>query len=209
MRAKPHKESLKIPGKKAGRRLNRLARAFRHRPNEAQRDENGLSIRQRAFHLFNRGISWQKAAVALSGKPETIRRYHQTWKKLPRYLEPFLEKLSNTLKIPEEKSKVLKTLSTKLGIPVPQVEQILLRPWGLRSLVLSIYGVKTIVPSPKEKELASYAELRRLIIKSGRTPEEVFDYMQLTADIFKGDVDWSFLVAKVFMKRDKYPINRE
>jgi len=145
---------------------------FFSRPrNTPKRDEYGRSQRRLCFDEFDSGKNWVKVAKEHGIKATTCRRYYQTWKKLPKEFEDLYKDALNLLR--QNPLKMVRGLSIKLGLSPEEVEQILLRPWGLRSLLLACYGIKKIDVRTSESEQAALISMERAIRKSGKTIEQV------------------------------------
>jgi len=172
---------------------------FSHPRNAPKRDEYGRSQRRVCFDEFDRGMGWQDVAQECGIKPTTCRRYYQTWKKLPEQFEQGYVHTLNLLKKAGERSSVVSGISSKLGLDPTEVEQILLRPWGLRSLLLACCGVKKIEIRRSESEKAALIRMERAIRKSGRSVKEVIQNIEITAKL-KDDI--------VKMARDTISSNR-
>ena len=102
-----------------------------------RRDEEGRSLRQQAFRLFDKGfrpaqIYKQKMITA---KLKTLYRYFEDWKKDRKRLS--YQTLRKQMKeIPEFTDDVIKALSEKLKMPIEEVQRRLLIPWGLKQALL-------------------------------------------------------------------------
>lgn len=138
-------------------RQKRGFRLFNKPSNATKRDEYGLSQRQRCFEEFDKGKDWMLVAKEFHIKPTTCRRYYQTWKKLPKEFESVYRHMVLALKDPNVRSSAVNAFSHQLGLAPDEVEQILLRPWGLRSLLLARFGLKKIeVRHPEDKKSRRY-----------------------------------------------------
>ncbi len=129
---------------------------FKNHENRAIRDEDGNSLRASAFKLFDRGDTWQKAAEVLEAKPETIRRYYQNWLKLPPGFEEGYKRIRILMKNPESRSRIVNMISKALKMDMLRVEEILRRPWGLKTLMLEQYGLRGIEFTETEEEAVKH-----------------------------------------------------
>jgi len=114
-------------------------------------------------------------------KLETCRRYYQTWKKMPPDFERVVRDVSKVVHHPGDKSQFADEASQALGISPEEVQQILLRPWGLRSILLASCGLFHIEPAPTEKEKAALLRMRSDIIRSGMTVEQALSSYEAKA----------------------------
>ena len=109
------------------------------------RDQFGRSGRRRAFDAFDRGLRPSVVAKEEHLKPNTVYRYFQQWKKLPRNYE-MEYKAFQTLK----KSGIgfsedtIKTLAVGLGISEEEVRRDLQKPWGLKRLLMGKWKNKSV-----------------------------------------------------------------
>ena len=97
-----------------------------------KRDEEGRSLRQQAFELFDDGYRpsqiYKQQLVAASQK--TLFRYYEDWKKKGsnrRYR--ILKEVRR--RNPDITQQLIGDLSTVLGVPVEEVTLRLAKPWGL------------------------------------------------------------------------------
>ena len=133
----------------------------------------GLSRRQLAFRLFDAGESHHSASEQLNIKEETCRRYYHAWKKLPADLEQMVRVAEGMLRSPQDRDMFVHESAKTLDLPPEEVEQILLRPWGARSIILACHGLKKIVPAPSEKEKAALNWLLAELTSSGNSIKDV------------------------------------
>ena len=101
-----------------------------------QRDEDGQSLRQRCFGLFNQGKSAREAALILGMKLATARRYYSQWNEYPPFLQETYKYLKKELKEKGELSpRITGMISKGLGIPEWLVLRMVFRPYGLKQLL--------------------------------------------------------------------------
>ena len=98
-----------------------------------KRDNRGLSIRQRAFSLFDEQFrpSQIYKQQLLKAKPKTLLRYYEDWKKKGDHISYLVIK-SRMKKNPDLTEYVIKALSVTLDMPVEEVIKRLEKPWGLK-----------------------------------------------------------------------------
>jgi len=98
-----------------------------------KRDEDGRSLRQQAFALFNKKLRpseiYKQQLVQASQK--TLFRYYEDWKKERNQVS--YRAIRNILKNnPDFTEKLIETLSKNLEMPVEEVKRRLGEPWGLK-----------------------------------------------------------------------------
>ena len=101
-----------------------------------QRDEAGLSLRERAFILFKQGKKPSKVAEILGMKLTTARRYYSEWNQCPPALEAIYRGLKKELKKSGLSPKIIGMLHDALGMAEWEVVNILSQPHGLKSLLM-------------------------------------------------------------------------
>ncbi len=102
-----------------------------------RRDEEGRSLRQQAFRLFDKGFRPAKIykQKMIAAKLRTLFRYFEDWKRDKKRLSyQTLRKLMK--EIPEFTDDVIKALSEKLKMSIEEVQRRLNRPWGLKQALL-------------------------------------------------------------------------
>ena len=108
---------------------------FKRRDYPIKRDENGRSLRQQAFELFNEGhrpaqIS-KESLIAASKK--TLFRYFEDWKKQKhRMSRSILKKYMK--KNPEFSDEFVKKLADYYGVPKEDIILRIQKPWGIKQL---------------------------------------------------------------------------
>ena len=107
----------------------------RSRKYPIKRDESGKSARSRAFKLFEDGIRFDEISEEVGIKIDTVYKYHQQWMK-NRQIEQQI-KLAKELfkKTAPDRSKNIDLVTSALRITPDELEAILAKPHGLRSLV--------------------------------------------------------------------------
>ena len=148
-------------------------RLFTRPKNTPKRDEQGRSQRCLCLEEFDKKKSWQAVAKEHGIKPTTCRRYYYTWKKLPERFEERYREIIYRIKDTKNRHTVIKTISKQLGITPMEVEQILQRSWGLKSLLLACYGIKKMEVRLSEREKAALKGIEQDIWESGRSFEDV------------------------------------
>jgi hypothetical protein len=161
----------------------RRFRLFNLSRKKAKYDKAGHSQRRLCFDEFDNGKNWHEVAEEHGIKPNTCYRYYQTWKKLPEQFEQLYHDMIRLLKDPSGRNEVVKGISNKLNLMSEEVEQIMLRPWGLRSLLLACYGIKRIESKRSEKEKVALIRMERAIRKSGRSIEEIIRENEIVATL--------------------------
>jgi len=136
-------------------------------------DKYGRSNRQLCFDEFDNGKNWHQVAKEHEVNTSTCRRYYQSWKKLPDQFEFIYQQMIRFNKEPGKRNEMIKGLSLKLNLDPEEVEQIMLRPWGLRSLLLATYGLKKINVKRSEREKAALLRMEREIRKRGLSIEKI------------------------------------
>ncbi len=102
-----------------------------------KRDENGRSLRQQAFELFDKGLrpSQIYKQKMIPAKLKTLFRYFEDWKKEEKRLS--YQAIRQAMKkFPEFTDGVIKALANKLKMSVEEVEIRLIKPWGLKQALL-------------------------------------------------------------------------
>jgi hypothetical protein len=98
-----------------------------------KRDEDGRSLRQQAFALFNKKLRpseiYKQQLVQASQK--TLFRYYEDWKKEHNQISyRVIRKIFKNN--PDITEKLIETLSHKLEMPVEEVRRRIGEPWGLK-----------------------------------------------------------------------------
>jgi hypothetical protein len=98
-----------------------------------KRDEKGLSLRQQAFELFDKGhrpaeICKQQLVTA---SPKTLLRYYEDWKKTGGHASSrILQRVRKNN--PDFTEQMAKALSMLLEMPIEEVIKRMQKPWGLQ-----------------------------------------------------------------------------
>jgi len=112
---------------------------------------------------FDLGHGPAKVARDLEANYRTVLRYHADWKKLPPGLQIGYLSLKKLLRTsPGSADRFKNELATSLGITGQEVEAELLRPWGLKRLLLRIHARRRA----REKEKMALA--RRMVDEADR-----------------------------------------
>jgi hypothetical protein len=146
-----------------------------------------LSLRQLCFREFDGEKGWKEVAREFKVTPETCRRYYQAWKKLPPHFEEVLRQTARIIRDPQTKKVFVIGLSRELAISPDMIEQILLRPWGLRSILLARFGLKRLNPTLNEKEKATLLNFMREVARSGRNVKDVLGILE-RRDAMRDDI---------------------
>ena len=98
-----------------------------------KRDENGRSLRQRAFELFDKKLRPSEIykQQLLPVKLTTLFRYFEDWKKMGDHNSYRITRrlMKNN---PDITEKLIEALSKKLEMPVEEVIKRIQKPWGLK-----------------------------------------------------------------------------
>jgi len=139
-------------------------------------DEKGKSARSRCFEMFGDKAPLNEIAERVGVKIETVRKYHQQWKKNPNFEGQhayFKELLKRTA---PDRERTIELCARACGIPKEQLENILSQPHGLRRLMSG----KFYFPGHEDADHKRYValELAMLIsdhlIKKGGNFEDVY-----------------------------------
>ena len=99
------------------------------------RDEYGQSARSRAFELFEDGVQLNEISEEVGIKIQTVYKYHQQWMKNP-HIEQQLKYFGELFKkTAPERNKSIDLFASACRITPDELEAILAKPHGLRSLL--------------------------------------------------------------------------
>ena len=154
--------------------------------NQAIRDDQGHSLRKRSFEWFEEGDDWQQTAKKLNANPATIRRYYHQWSRLPENFDLGYAAIKKYIRDPIRRIRFIEETASVLHMSTSAVEQVLKRPWGLRSIILGRQGLLKIALNETEKqnvrserEWAAFLKFRELQVKSHMTMEELIKKINL------------------------------
>ncbi|MCJ7744620.1 MAG: hypothetical protein MUO99_08730 [Dehalococcoidales bacterium] len=138
-------------------------------------DEKGKSARSRCFEMFIDNTPSSEIAKIVGVKVETVRRYHQQWKKNPDFEGQhayFKELLKRTA---PDRERTIELCARACGITKEQFETILSQPHGLRRLMTG----KFYFPGHADADHKRYVALELVflisdhLIKNGGKFEDV------------------------------------
>jgi len=98
-------------------------------------DEKGQSARTRCFEMFPEKVPLDKIAEEVDVKVDTVRRYHQQWKKDPGLERRYAYVKSLFKKKTPDREYNIELFAKAWTIPKEQLEAILSQPHGLRRLM--------------------------------------------------------------------------
>jgi hypothetical protein len=160
--------------------------------NQAIRDDQGRSLRKQSFEWFEEGDDWQQTAK----KPATIRRYYHQWSRLPENFDLRYAAMKKYIRDPIRRIRFMEETASILHISTSAVDQVLKRPWGLRSIMLGRQGLLKIALNETEKqntrserEWAAFLKFRELQVKSHMTMEELIHKINIVAMFFEKSHD--------------------
>jgi len=107
--------------------------SWKWRKYPVRRDDDGRSLRQQAFRLFDKGFRPAKIYKQrmIAAKLRTLFRYFEDCKRNKKRLS--YQTLRKRMKeIPEFTDDVIKALLEKLKMPIEEVQKRLIMPWGLK-----------------------------------------------------------------------------
>lgn len=122
--------------------------------NRAIRDDQGRSLRKRSFEWFEEGHDWQQTAKKFNANPATIRRYYHQWMRTPPNFDVGYANLRKIIRDPIGRIRFIKETASVLQMTTSAIEQVLKRPWGLRSIMLGRQGLLKIALNETEKRNA-------------------------------------------------------
>lgn len=139
-------------------------------------DEKGKSARSRCFEMFRDNTPSSEIAKIVGVKIETVRRYHQQWKKNPNFEQQhayFKELLKKTA---PDRERTIELCAKACGITKEQTEIILSQPHGLRRLMSGMF----YFPGQADADHKRYVALELVflisdhLIKRGGNFEDVY-----------------------------------
>jgi hypothetical protein len=98
-------------------------------------DEKGRSARSRCFEMFAEKVPLHEIAEKAGVKVDTVRRYHQQWKKDPGLERRYTYVQSLFKKAAPDRDKNIELFARVWGITQERLETILAQPYGLRRLM--------------------------------------------------------------------------
>jgi hypothetical protein len=98
-------------------------------------DEQGRSARNRCFEMFAEKVPLDEIAKKVGVKVDTVRRYHQQWKKDPGLERRYAYVYSLFKKTAPDRDKNIELFARVWGIEKERLETILSQPHGLRRLM--------------------------------------------------------------------------
>jgi len=139
-------------------------------------DERGKSARRRCFEMFVDKTPFSEIAQIVGVKIETVRRYHQQWKKNPNFEQQhayFKELLKRTA---PDRERTIELCARACRITKEQTETILSQPHGLRRLMSGMF----YFPGQADADHKRYVALELVLlisdylIKRGGNFEDVY-----------------------------------
>jgi hypothetical protein len=102
-------------------------------------DEIGRSARSQCFEMFAEKVPLHEIAEKTGVKVDTVRRYHQQWKKDPGFERRYIFAKTLFKKNAPDRDSNIELFAKGFGIPEDQLEAILSLPHGLRRLMTGKY----------------------------------------------------------------------
>ena len=139
-------------------------------------DEKGRSARSRCFEMFAEKVPLHEIAEKVDVKVDTVRRYHQQWKKDPGFERRYTYVQSLFKKSAPDRDYNIELFARTLGIGKEQLETVLSQPHGLRQLITG----KLHFPAHAEADHKRYIALELALsisdhlIKNGGKFEDVY-----------------------------------
>ncbi len=123
----------------------KLTRVFRRKRRKypIKVDGRGKSARSRSFEMFSDKIPLSEISEDVGVKIETIRRYHQQWKKDPDLGHRYAYVQSLLKKTAADRDKNIELFARVWGIKKERLETILAQPHGLKRLMTGKYYFST------------------------------------------------------------------
>ena len=125
-------------------------------------DEEGRSARSRCFEMFAEKIPLQDVAKKADVKVDTVRRYHQQWKKDPGLERRYAYVKSLFNKTAQDRDKNVDLFARACGIEKEMLETILSQPHGLRRLMTG----KFYFPAPADADHKRHVALEMALLIS-------------------------------------------
>jgi len=141
-----------------------------------KRDENGRSLREQSFALFEKKFrpSQIYKQRLLPVKLKTLFRYFEDWKKVGDHLS--YRMIRTVIKQnPDVNQQIIEALAKHLRLPVEAVQKRMLEPWGLLQLLRGEPASDRFKKEQHANEARMRAALNimRLMGKFYNTPEEI------------------------------------
>jgi len=145
-----------------------------------KRDDDGRSLRSRAFALFDQDYrpSQIYKEKLLEAKPRTLYRYHQDWrKKKGKFRYRVLRDIMK--RNPDVKQQIIKGISKQLEMPEDEVIWRMGRPWGLLQYLRGQWPDKGLqrVQSTMESRLGTALWYVNIIELFHNDPEQISDLL--------------------------------
>lgn len=143
-------------------------------------DEEGRSARSRCFEMFAEKAPLHEIAEKAGVKVDTVRRYHQQWKKDPRFERRYDYVKSLFNKISPERDKNIEMFANAWGFSKEQLELILSQPHGLRRLMTRKIQSPAHAEADRKRHLALALALliSDFLIKEGGKYEDAYYVLQ-------------------------------
>jgi phage terminase small subunit len=139
-------------------------------------DEEGRSARSRCFEMFAEKAPLDEIAKQLDVKIDTVSRYHQQWKKDPRFERRYDYVKSLFNKTSPERDKNMEMFANAWGFSKEQLELILSQPHGLRRLMTRKIQSPAHAEADRKRHLALALALliSDFLIKEGGKYEDAY-----------------------------------
>ncbi|MFC2066780.1 hypothetical protein ACFLUO_07000 [Chloroflexota bacterium] len=150
-------------------------RLFKGRRYPIKRDENGRSVRQRAFDLFGAGQRPAQVCKTIAISLRTACRYYADFKKLHHRL-PYSTIRKWMRENPEFSEKVIAMLATSLEMSQEEVIVRMQKPWGLMEALKGRwpdYGLEREQAETKGRLLAALVIIKFVEIFRQKNPQFV------------------------------------
>ena len=120
-----------------------------------KRDEEGKSARTRCFEMFEDDVPAPEVAKAVGVKIETVYKYHQQWKTKPKLEQQHAYFKRLLRKTAPDRERTIELIARTCGIDREELEAILQKPHGLRSMMTG----KLYFPTQAEADHKRYVAL--------------------------------------------------
>ena len=136
-------------------------RRKRRRKYPIQRDERGRSLRKRCFEYFDDGMRPAEVIEEMKMKKSTVDTYFRDWKRLGPNFKRQYDFIKNTLlkKDSEDREYNLDLFSRVFGITQEELENILLKPSGLKRLLTGKFRFPAHADADRKRQVALEAGL--------------------------------------------------
>lgn len=145
-----------------------------------RKDDEGRSLRQRAFHEFDKGLRPAQVARELGAKPATMYHYHHDWKKSDQPLPVMYRILRIALKHPNARRRLAERLARHFDVPVADVLERLQKPWAAKQLATGEW--RSWMPDAEQKRnwarLKAAGRIVELYVKLGVAPDRIFGELE-------------------------------